>query len=167
MKYNKISGFLILVFWIIFVIVAAILESCHTERTAYIPEFHDKLSLQHDTLIRIDTFDRELKIIVREVDSTKMAEYGIRMASAERAWLVEAQELRRKISELRERKTDTFIQHDSIPYPVEVPVVKEVEKPPSRWRRFQQRIGGAVILLLGLSLGGGILYILFKHRIRL
>ena len=167
MTYNKTSGIWIALLWLAFVILACFMEGCRTERVVTVPEYHEAVAHQHDTLIQRDTVEQERKTIVREVDSTTMAEFGIRLASAERAWLVQTNELRREVSRLRESKTDTVVRHDSVPYPVEVPVVKEVEKPPNRWQRLSMRVGNAVLLLLGLSLAGGFLYLLLRHRFRL
>lgn len=167
MKYNKKTGSLCFLLWIAAIIVSLILEGCHPGRVVTVPEYHEVVTHQHDTLIQRDTIERERKTIVREVDSAAMAELGIRLTSAERAWLVQTDELRREVSQLRQSKTDTVVQHDSIPYPVEVPVIKEVEKPPSRWQRLCMRVGKTVMLLGMLAFGGGVLYLLLRHRFRL
>lgn len=46
------------------------------------------------------------------------------------------------------------VRVDSVPYKVEVPVIKEVEKPLTKWEQFKMNVGGgaivAVVVLLGL-----------------
>lgn len=46
------------------------------------------------------------------------------------------------------------VRVDSVPYPVEVPVVKEVEKPLTKWQSLKMNVGGgamaAVVVMLGL-----------------
>ena len=167
MTYDKKTAIWLALLWMAFVILACFMESCRSERVATLPEYHETVVRQHDTLVRRDTVERERTVVVREVDSTAMAEYGIRLADSQRAWLVQTEELRREVSQLRQSTADTVIRHDSIPYPVEVPVVREVEKPPGRWQLLQQRVGKAVMLLLGLCLSGGFLFLLLRHRFRL
>lgn len=168
MKYNKISAIWLIFLWATLLFVALMLEGCHaSERVITVPEYHTVVAHQCDTLIQRDTIEREKRTIVRELDSAAMAEYGVRLERAERAWLVQTDALRREVSELRQQKTDTVILHDSIPYPVEIPVIKEVEKPPNRWQRLSMRVGNTVLLLLVLSFSGGFLYLLLRHRFRL
>lgn len=46
------------------------------------------------------------------------------------------------------------VRVDSVPYKVEVPVIKEVEKPLTRWQELKMNVGGgamvAAVLMLGL-----------------
>jgi len=167
MKYDKTSAIWLIILWTALLFVALMLDGCHTpERVVTVPEYHTLVAHQRDTLILRDTIEHERKTIVRQLDSASMAEYGIRLERAERAWLVQNDALRREVSELRRHQTDTVTVHDSIPYPVEMPVVKEVEKPPNRWQRLSMRVGNTVLLLLALSCVGGFLYLLLRHRFR-
>lgn len=50
------------------------------------------------------------------------------------------------------------VRVDSVPYPVEVPVIKEVEKPLTKWEQFEMNMGGiligmgvAVLLMAGFA----------------
>lgn len=167
MRYDKKSAIWLILLWIAIIVIAIMLEGCRSERVVTVPEYHEVVVHQRDTLIQRDTFERERKTIVREVDSATMAEYGIRLDAAQRAWLVQTDALRREVSQLRQHQTDTVVLHDSIPYPVEVPVIKEVEKPPNRWQRLSMRVGNAVLLLLAMSVAGGFLYLIIRHRFRL
>ena len=46
------------------------------------------------------------------------------------------------------------VRVDSVPYPVEVPVIKEVEKKLTKWQEFKMNVGGgamvAVVIMVGL-----------------
>lgn len=167
MKYNQTSAIWLIILYAAMILFACIMDSCHSERVITVPEYHTLVAHQRDTLIQRDTIERERRTIVRELDSASMAEYGIRLEQAERDWLVQTEALRREVSELRQHQADTVTVHDSIPYPVEVPVIKEVEKPPNRWQRLSMRVGNTVLLLLALSCVGGFLYLLLRHRFRL
>ena len=167
MKYNQTSAIWLIILYAAMILFACIMDSCRSERVITVPEYHTQVAHQRDTLIQRDTIERERRTIVRELDSASMAEYGIRLEKAERAWLIQTDALRREVSELRQHRADTVIVRDSIPYPVEVPVIKEVEKPPNRWQRLSMRVGNTVLLLLALSCVGGFLYLLLRHRFRL
>ena len=167
MKYNQTSAIWLIILYAAMILFACIMDSCRSERVITVPEYHTLVAHQRDTLIQRDTIERERRTIVRELDSASMAEYGIRLEKAERAWLIQTDALRREVSELRQHRADTVTVHDSIPYPVEVPVIKEVEKPPNRWQRLSMRVGNTVLLLLALSCVGGFLYLLLRHRFRL
>ena len=167
MTYNKTSAIWLLILYAAMILFACLMESCRSECVVTVPEYHTLVAHQHDTLIQRDTVEREKRTIVRQLDSTAMADYGIRLENAERAWLVQTDALRREVSQLHKHQTDTVVVHDSIPYLVEVPVIKEVEKPPNWWQRLSMRVGSAVLLLLALSLSGGFLYLLLRHRFRL
>ena len=166
MKYNMKTAIWLILLWIAIIVIAIMLEGCRSERVVTVPDYHEVVVHQHDTLIQRDTFEREQKTIVREVDSATMAKYGIQLETAQRAWLIQTEALRREVCELRQHQTDTVVQHDSIPYPVEVPVIKEVEKPPSRWQKLSMRVGNAVLLLLLLAVVGGGVWLLFRLRFR-
>lgn len=91
-------------------------------RTQYVtvPEVHTVVQHTTDTVVRVDSvLDRET-LVVREVDSATLAQYGIVMEDMQRAWLVESKRLQRELTALREARTDTLVVRDSIPYPVEV-----------------------------------------------
>ena len=80
--------------------------------------------------------------------STAMAQYGIHLKSAERAWLVKTAELERQIERLMAMTSVKDSIHDSIPYPVPVEVVKEVKKPMNGFERAMFITGIVAIMLL-------------------
>ncbi|MBR1787620.1 MAG: hypothetical protein IJ762_00315 [Bacteroidaceae bacterium] len=147
MTYNKKSAWLFALLWILMLLLALVLESCRTERIVTVPEYHEHIVHQHDTLIQRDTVQHERNTIVREVDSTAMAAYGIRLDKAERAWLIQTEALRREVSQLRQHQTDTVILHDSIPVPY------PVEKPLTWWQSTSIKWFKWLLLLLVAIMG--------------
>ena len=147
MNQNKDLRWLIAILWVWIVLLAFMLESCRTERIVTVPEYHERVVHQHDTLVQRDTIQHERSTIVRELDSTAMAAYGIRLDKAERAWLIQTEALRREVSELRQHQTDTVIVHDSIPVPY------PVEKPLTWWQSTSIKWFKWLLLLLVAIIG--------------
>jgi hypothetical protein len=109
-------------------IVAVALAGCKPgESVVTVPEIHEHWHHTSDTIRQTDSIIDHQTTIIRELDSAAMARYGIRLQGMQKAWLVESNRLQRELSELRQSKTDTVIERDSVPVPY--PVVKEVKKP--------------------------------------
>ena len=125
-----------------------LLLGCATEEPMVKTETHTVHHWHTDTLRQTDSIIDRQTMIVREVDSATMAQYGIQLKDMQRAWLVESDRLQRELSRLRESKADTVVMRDSIPYPVEVIKVKEVAKPLTWWQQTRIHVGGIVIFLL-------------------
>ena len=89
----------------------------------YVPveSSHVEHHWHHDSVEIVDTFIKDKSTIIRELDSAAMAEYGIRLNNAERAFLVQVQEFEKQVKELKEAKKDTaFIEKEKkVPVPVE------------------------------------------------
>lgn len=135
-----------------FLLLAALcLLAC---RTKYVPvtEYHEKVVHQHDTTIQRDTLIDHQTTIIREVDSAMLAQYGIRLANAEHAYLVEINRTMREVQQLMQKKIDTLTVHDSIP------VVIPVEKPPNFIQRTKTTIANIIIV--------GLIFIAFVFVIR-
>ena len=77
-----------------------------------------------------------------------MAEYGITLKNAERAWLIQSDRMQREIQQLRESRSDTVEVRDTInvPYPVEV--VKEPSLKDKVWWSVKCLFVLAIILFL-------------------
>lgn len=130
-----------------FLLLAALcLLAC---RTKYVPvtEYHEKVVHQHDTTIQRDTLIDHQTTIVREVDSAMLSQYGIRLANAERAYLIESNRMMREVQQLLQKKIDTLIVHDS------VPVIIPVEKPPNLLQKTESGIANIVfwVILAGIA----------------
>ena len=123
---------------IIFLLLILSLTGCRTE---YVPvtNTHELHHYHNDTIKQTDTVQNERTTIIRELDSAAMAQYGIELRNAERAWLVLQKDMERRISELMSASKDTIIHRDTIrvPYPV--------ERQLSKWERILR--GGNVFLI--------------------
>ena len=112
--------------WIMF-------SSCTTTKVVTVPEVHEIYHNQTDTVIKQDSVIRETQTTIMQLDSAAMAQYGIKLKAAERAWLVKSKELERQIERLMAMSATKDSVHDSIPYPVEV--IKEVPRKVSKTER--------------------------------
>ena len=113
---------------IVMIAAAVALAGCKPgENVVTVPEIHEHWHHTSDTIRQTDSIINLQTTIIRELDSAAMARYGIRLQGMQKAWLVENSRLQRELSALRQTKTDTVIERDSVPVPY--PVVKEVKKP--------------------------------------
>lgn len=114
-------------------------------RTQYVPvvETHDVHHYHTDTVRQTDSILSEKTTVIRQLDSAAMAQYGIEMRNAERAWLVVQKDMEKRIKNLMSHKHDSIYIRDSIQVPV------PVEKKLTRWQQAKIDIGewmvGAVI----------------------
>lgn len=120
-------GLMVLILtWIVVSMLLFFMVSC-SPKVVTVPEIHHEYHSNTDSvLMRDSVIDRQTNII-REVDSATMAQYGITLKEAERAWLIQSDRLRREIQQLKENRKDTVEVRDTVnvPYPVEV-----VKEPP-------------------------------------
>ena len=109
---------------IVMIIIGALCSGCETVRTITVPEVHEEHHWHTDSVIQHDSTYHETTTTIMQMDSAQMAQYGIRLASAERAWLVKTRELERIVQELMAKSEQKDSVHDTIPvpYPVEVEV---------------------------------------------
>lgn len=123
------------------VLVVWCLQSC-SPRYVTVPEYHYENHHTHDTITKADTLWRERNTVIREADSSIVADLGIRLKDGERAILILRNELERAISQQREVLHDTVIKIDSlcVPFPV--------EKKLNRWETLKMQAGGYVFALL-------------------
>jgi hypothetical protein len=134
-------------FWLFIILVlVGFLMSCTTTRVVTVPEVHEVHHHHTDSVFKRDSVIDHKTTTIRELDSAAMAQYGIKLERAERAWLIQTDRLQRELSELKEAKSDTVIQRDSVPYPVEV--VKEVPRKSTWFERIMFCTGIVSILCL-------------------
>ena len=131
MKQGRKLGCATVVIFIGMLIACLALTGCTTTKVVTVPEVHDQHHWHTDSVIQRDSVVKESFTTVMQLDSAEMAKYGIRLASAERAWLVKTKELERQIELLQSMSATKDSIHDSIPVPYPAEVVKEVEKPRS------------------------------------
>jgi hypothetical protein len=107
--------------------VVSLLESCKPmQKVVAVPEVHEQHHWHTDSVIKHDSVFRDRKTVIRELDSAKMAQYGIQLKQAERAWLVETNELRREVERLSAMSANRDTVRDSIPKPYPVYVEKQL-----------------------------------------
>ena len=121
--------------------ISAVMVAC-SPRYVTVPEYHYESHHTHDTISKVDSVWRERNTVIREADSTMLADLGIRLKQGERAILVLRNELERAMSQQREAVHDTIWRVDSVrvPYPV--------EKQLTRWQSLKMEAGGIVFALL-------------------
>lgn len=152
------EGCLLSMLSVTFLILAVLLmlsfSGCTTtERVVTVPEVHEHHHWHTDTIRQSDSVVNNQTTVIREVDSATMAQYGIRLDKAQRAWLIQNDRLQREIERLQSISTTSDTVRDSIPVPYEV--IKEVPTELSWWQK--ARIHLANILLYGLVIVGIIL----------
>ena len=135
---------------------ALFMLSCKTE---YIPveTSHTEHHWHTDSIKEVDSVIHERHTTIMQLDSAAMAQYGIRLKNAERAWLVKSWELERQIENLQ---TLTAIR-DTVRDTIQVPY--SVEKKLSKWQQTKEDQGGWVILAADVMV---ILFIVLALRRR-
>ena len=128
---EKLWNWLEIVLFAVFMAIA--LCCCTTTKVVTVPEVHEIYHNQTDTVIKQDSVIRETQTTIMQLDSASMAQYGIHLKAAERAWLVKSKELEKQIERLMAMSATKDSVHDSIPYPVEV--IKEVPRKVSKTER--------------------------------
>lgn len=107
--------------------VITMLSGCKPlQKVVTVPEVHEQHHWHTDSVIKHDSVFRDRKTVIRELDSAKMAQYGIQLNQAERAWLVETNELRREVERLSAMSENRDTVRDSIPKPYPVYVEKQL-----------------------------------------
>ena len=118
---------------------ALFMFSCKTE---YIPveTSHTEHHWHTDSIKEVDSVIHERHTTIMQLDSAAMAQYGIRLKNAERAWLVKSWELERQIENLQRLTAirDTARDTIQVPYPV--------EKKLSKWQQTKVDWGGWAML---------------------
>lgn len=146
--------------WTVFGLMSALLIgalcSCSTQQKI-VPEIHEQHHWHTDSIHQTDSIIRETQTTIMQLDSAAMAQYGITLKNAERAWLVKTAELQRQIERLEAMSIQKDSVHDSIPYPVEV--VKEVPAKLSWWQGLLVRLGYIALAIVIIYL----IYLRFKR----
>lgn len=113
-----------------------------------VPEYHYERHNTTDTVMMRDSILRERNTIIREADSSMMADLGIRLQQGERAILVFRKELERALNQQKEVVHDTVVKVDSIR------VAYPVEKQLTKWQQFKQDVASwlfAIIVALVIA----------------
>jgi hypothetical protein len=119
--------------------VVFILASCKT--VEYVPvETVIERDIHHtDTIEKVDTVEKEKLIRITEMDSAMAAEYGIKLAMQQKAYLVLQKELERVTKMQRE------VAHDTINNKKKIEVPYPVERKLSKWETFYIDYGKVMV----------------------
>lgn len=109
-------------------LIALLFSSCASKKVL-VPEVHERIVHQRDTIYRVDSVLTSTTTIIRQADSTMMADYGIRIGKQDKAWLVKQDQDTRSVSTVRFIIRIDSIVHDSIPKYVPKNVYVEKEEP--------------------------------------
>lgn len=150
-------------FWIdlgMYIFIAVFLTFCAwlvigcSPKVITVPEYHYEKEKTTDTITMSDTVISEKNTIIREADSTMLAELGVRLKHGERAILILQKELEKAMSKQKEAIHDTVVKVDSIrvPYPVEKQVTK--------WEKIKFR----TIIIALFIIFPTLLYSLFRDK---
>ena len=146
------------VLWMIVAIIIGALCSCSTQQKIVpLPEIHEQHHWHTDSIHQTDSIILETQTTIMQLDSAAMAQYGITLKNAERAWLIKSKELERQIQQLMQLSQTKDTVRDSIPYPVEV--VKEVPAKLSWWQGLLVRLGYIALAIVIIYL----IYLRFKR----
>lgn len=143
-------------------LICALFGSCTTTKYVPVTQQHTEHHWHTDTVRERDSTHTERKTIIRELDSAAMAQYGIQLRNAERAWLVQNREMESRLRELEHLTANRDTVRDSIPYPVEV--IKEVPAELTWWQQTRLHLANILLYLLLIA---GIIRIGKKHIKRL
>ena len=145
MKYDKKSAILCILLWMVLILLAFMLEGCRTQRVVTVPEYHEVVVHQRDTVSSVDSiYVKDSTLVMQRHDTIFITRTHVEFRDRWRDRL----------------RVDSFIQRDSIPVRV------EVEKRLTRWQRLSMRTGNVVLLLLLLTIVGGTVYLLLRFRFR-
>lgn len=122
----KIASYFVIFLWLLSTL-AIIFSSCSSTRIVTVPEYHEVVVHQRDTTSQRDSiFVHDSICITHWGDTILQKEYHVVYKDRWRDRL----------------RIDSFIQRDTIT------VVKEVEKPPSRWQQTKMHLGSTLIWML-------------------
>lgn len=131
---------------VIVIIILSAISGC-SPKVVTIPETHYEYITKHDSVILRDTISKQEKVIIRELDSLQMAQYGIELEDAKKAWLIQVERQMKQIQQMQQTRTDTIIRHDSISVPV---YIEKGGEKVSLLRHI--RMIGCLIIMLGVIL---------------
>ena len=126
---------------------AAVIGGCKV-KTVVVPEVHDVHHYHTDSIYERDSIFSDRETTIMQLDSAAMAEYGIRLERAERAWLVRTKDLERRLQQMASMRHDSVYIVDSVPVPY--PVIKEVAAPLTWWQQTRLHIADILLWLIGL-----------------
>ena len=141
---------------VVWLLLVAILISCHTTHDTTLTESRTRIEETEDTVREKIVLFKELNTIIREAGSVDLAKFGITIPEGQKAFLIQ-----QSVKEKEESRDERIVYrtkevHDSIPYPVYIDRPVEVRQPPDKRKYFWWGVG--------VSLISGIL-IVFRKKI--
>lgn len=143
-------------------ILLILLISCSTGKTVVVPEVRQTVVHQHDTVTIKDSVRESSTTIIEQVDSALMAQFGIRLAGMERAWLVRQTDSKATVSNATFVVRKDSVVHDSIPVPYPKEVYKDRKL--SRWQALVMSLGYGMVALLGIFIIMAIACVIIKLK---
>lgn len=145
--------------WILSMVVLA---SCSSGKLVIVPEVRQRVVHELDTVWKTDSVRESRTTIIQQADSAMMAEFGIRLAGMEHAWLVRQTSDKATASNAIFVSRKDSVVHDSIavPYPKEVYKDKRL----SRWQGFVMCMGYGMVALLALFMAAGVVCVIIKLK---
>lgn len=141
-------------------VICLIISLCSCKTIKYVPVETERI-VEHiinhtDTIKQIDSIYTSVTSMFTEIDSATLAdEYGIKIASQQKAFLLKTKELESRLHDALQQSNHNEIAHDTIRSEVPVPVEVEVNKV-TWFQRLQMLLGD---FLLGFLLIALIIYI--------
>lgn len=126
----KIASYSAALLWLLSAFLCIIFSSCSSTRIVTVPEYHEVVVHQRDTTsVRDSIFVHDSICITTLGDTIVLKEYHVVYKDRWRDRL----------------RVDSFIQRDTLT------IVKEVEKPPSRWQKTKMQLGSTLLCMLFAS----------------
>ena len=138
-EYLKCTIWAIVIFVCLFGI-GSLFVGCKNVEYVPVESSHTEHHWHTDSIKEVDSVIHERHTTIMQLDSVAMAQYGIKLKNAERAWLVKSWELERQIENLQRLTAirDTARDTIQVPYPV--------EKKLSKWQQTKVDWGGWAML---------------------
>lgn len=143
-------------------ILLLLLISCSTGRTTVVPEVRQTVVHQHDTVTIRDSVVKSSTTIIQQADSSMMAEFGIRLAGMERAWLVRQANDKATVSNVTFVARKDSVVHDSIPVPYPKEVYKDRKL--SRWQAVVMSLGYGMVAVIAAFIILAIACVIIKFK---
>ena len=145
--------------FILVILIVILCQGCKTIEYVPVPEVHTEYHHTTDSVFHTDSIIDRQTTIIQQVDSATMAQYGIKLEQAQKAWLIQSDRFYKEIERLKSAKTDTVLKTDSIPYPEPGPT-EYIPAEFTAWQKFRMNLGGIAFWLLLIGAGIG----LYKTR---
>lgn len=135
----------VIVFWILMSLL--VLSSCSaTNKIAQPSSSTHRYEVSRDTIYQIDSIYVSTHTIIREADSSALAEMGIQLNNMNSSWIIKVESLQKEIHSLKSRSCDTTYITDTIWQPYEVEKIVETEASLNAWQQTRIAIGNIAII---------------------